>query len=50
MRQLLGLVAAERKGGTTVVVTSKSHYSELVTKVNRWIVRVVASVIVISHE
>ena len=50
MRKLLGLVTAERKRWTTVVVASKPHYSELVTKVNRWIVRVVASVIVISHE
>jgi hypothetical protein len=50
MRQLLGLVAAERKCRTTVVVTSETDYPELVTKVNRWIVRVVASVIVISHE
>jgi len=50
MRQLLGLVAAERERRTTVVVTSESDYSELVTEVNRWIVRVVTSVIVISHE
>jgi hypothetical protein len=50
MRKLLGLIAAERKRRTTVVVASESHYSELVTKINRWIVCVVASVIVISHE
>jgi hypothetical protein len=50
MRKLLGLVAAKGKRRTTVVVTSKTNYSELVAKVNRWIVRVIASVIVISHE
>jgi hypothetical protein len=50
MWQLLGFVATERKRWTTVVIASKSHHSKFVTEVNRWIVRVVASVIVISHE
>jgi hypothetical protein len=50
MWKLLRLIATEGKRRTTVIVASKTHYSELVTKVNRWIVRVVASVIVISHE
>jgi hypothetical protein len=50
MWKLLGLVATEGKRRATIVVASESHYSELVAKVNRWIVRVVASVIVISHE
>ena len=50
MWKLLGFIATERKCWTTVVVASKTHYAEFVTEVNRWIVRIVASVIVISHE